>query len=137
MRAEADALEDAALKVERLKTADTIPTCPECGGRSFKIGAYTVVHQSINFEEAEDGDGGDWGSDYESGDHTDESESATCNHCGADVQEVLEAFGWTFYDAPQPLLNTPTAPPLTSIESQTYIDGGPAALRELRKDGDQ
>ena len=106
LREEADRIEAEALKAERLADAARIPTCPDCGGRSFSISTWTTVSQSIEFEENPDEDttaDGDWGDDYESGDHTDVNESATCNGCGADVQEVLEAHGWTFYDDPKPL----------------------------------
>jgi hypothetical protein len=100
LRAEADRIEREAHKAERLEDADKIPTCPECGGRIFKIESWTVVGQSISYEEDEDG--GDWCDDYDSGDHTDESCGATCDECGADVEEMLGQHGWTFYDAPQP-----------------------------------
>lgn len=112
-RKEAERLEAEALKDERMLTAGKVPTCPECGGRSFKIGAYTTVYQSIQFvEDADDKsthEDCDWGDDYESGDHTDISESAECNDCGTDVQEMLERFGWTFYAEPQPLAKAATA----------------------------
>ncbi len=98
LRREAD-IEAAQLKAERMKTADKIPTCPECGGRSFKIGAWTVVTQSIDFAEDEDGE---WSDDYESGDHGETNESAECNECGANVRAMLEAHGWTFYAEPAP-----------------------------------
>lgn len=100
LRAEADRIEEAELLAERLKTADTIPTCPECGGRSFKIYAWTEVGQSIDFERDEEA--GDWDDDYESGDHTDQNASARCNHCDHDMRRTLEAHGWTFYADPAP-----------------------------------
>lgn len=103
LRKEADDIEAAEFKTERLKTADTIPTCQNCGGRSFKIYAWTVVSQSIAYDQAEDKDGGEWGEDYEGGDHTEQSESAMCNRCAADVRPMLETFGWTFYGEPEAL----------------------------------
>ena len=112
LRAEADRIEAEDLKAERLKDAARIPTCPACGGRSFNISAWTTVSQSIEFPEDPDEDTTaedcEWGDDYESGDHTDENASATCNGCGADAQEVLEAHGWTFYDDPKPRTETTT-----------------------------
>jgi len=102
LRAEADRIEAAARKAERLKDADKIPTCPKCGGRVFKIDSWTIVGQSISYEEDEDD--GDWCDDYQSGDHTDENASAECCECGEveEVEEMLERHGWTFYDGPEP-----------------------------------
>ena len=107
LRAEADRIEAEELKAERLKDAQRIPTCPQCGGRSFKVFTYTTVAQSALFPEDPDEDATaeafEWDDDYESGDHTEQNESAYCNHCNADVQEVLEAHGWTFYGDPEAL----------------------------------
>lgn len=89
LRAEADRIEAEELKAERLATADNIPTCPHCGGRAFEVSTYTIVSQSINYEDDEDD--GSWDDDYESGDHTDINSSASCNGCGADARPVLEA----------------------------------------------
>lgn len=97
LRAEAQRLDEAAHLAERLATADTIPACPDCGGRDFNIGAWTIVTQSISFEEADDANDGEWGDDYESGDHTETSFDATCNHCERDCEDVLRRFGWMFY----------------------------------------
>jgi hypothetical protein len=106
LRAEADRIEAEELKATRLADAARIPTCPNCGGRSFSISAWTLVSQSIMFPEDPDddttADDCDWAEDYESGDHTDTNESATCTGCGTDVQDVLEAHGWIFYDDPKP-----------------------------------
>jgi len=133
-RKEAERLEAEELKAERMLTAAKVPTCPECGGRSFKIGAWTTVYQSIQFEEDADDttthEDCEWGDDYESGDHTDINDTAECNACGADVDEVLERFGWTFHADPQP--RTPQTPPQTSTESQVYIDGGAKELAAYR-----
>jgi len=107
LRAEADRIEAEEQKTTRLADAERIPTCPHCGGRRFKVYAWTLVSQSIQFEEDPDetttADDGDWDDDYEGGDHTDTNDSATCTECGADAQEVLEAHGWTFYDDPKPI----------------------------------
>src|SRR3954471_16383991 len=105
LRAEADRIEAAARKAERLEDADKIPTCPECGGRIFQVYTWTTVGQSISYEE--DDEDGDWCDDYESGDHTDVNASAECGECGADVEEMLEQHGWTFYDAPRPNTTKP------------------------------
>jgi hypothetical protein len=106
LREEADRLEAEETKRDRMADAHRIPTCPECGGRSFRIDAYTIVSQSALFVEDPDentkASDFDWDDDYESGDHTDQNQEATCNGCGANADEVLEAFGWTFYDEPQP-----------------------------------
>jgi DNA-directed RNA polymerase subunit RPC12/RpoP len=114
LRAEADRIERETRKAERLADADTIPTCPECGSRVFKIDSWTVVGQSISFEQDEKD--GDWCDDYQSGDHTDENANAECAECGADVEDVLERHGWTFYDAPQPTTNVPATTPLDAID---------------------
>lgn len=100
LRRQAEELEKQEHLAERLKDADTIPTCPHCGSRVFTVGSWTTVAQSISYEDDEDD--GDWGDDYQSGDHTDESAYATCAECHADAQEVLEKHGWTFYDDPKP-----------------------------------
>lgn len=100
LRRKAQELEAQERFDARMKTAATIPTCPECGSRDFKVYTYTTVAQSINFEDDEQD--GDWGDDYESGDHTDVNESAECGECGADVAPMLQQHGWTFYAAPQP-----------------------------------
>jgi hypothetical protein len=111
LRAEADRIEAANLKAERMADAGRIPTCPNCGGRQFNVSTWTTVSQSILFEEDPDEDTTDedceWGDDYESGDHTDINESAVCGSCGTDVQDVLEAHGWTFYDDPKAQTDTP------------------------------
>lgn len=103
LRAEADRIERETRKAEHLKDADTIPTCPECGGRIFKIGAWTVVTQSIEFSDDAEGD---WCDDYGSGDHTEMNTDAECVECGTDAYELLERHGWTFYDDPKPLNQT-------------------------------
>lgn len=102
LRAEADRIERETRKAERMKNADTIPTCPTCGGRIFRIDTWTIVTQSITFENDADGE---WCDDYQSGDHTDENATAECAECGEDVEEILEQHGWTFYDNPQPITN--------------------------------
>jgi hypothetical protein len=111
IKAEAERMEAKERLDARMKDAARIPTCPNCGGRRFKVDAWTIVSQSILFPEPEDGeeqvddtitkDDYDWDDDYQSGDHTELYESASCNACGADVQDVLEAHGWTFYDDPK------------------------------------
>lgn len=131
LRAEALRIEAEALKAERLKDAAKIPTCPTCGGRSFRIDTWTTVSQTAAFpegpyEEDDDQTADDWAEDYEwedyqSGDHTEMNESAWCNGCGGDVQEVLEGFGWTFYDDP----HAHTAQPTTTEAN--------AALNTLRR----
>lgn len=105
LRKEADAIEAAELKAERLKTADTIPTCPDCGGRIFEIGAWTIATQSISFEDDESD--GEWGEDYSGGDHSDQSNYATCSGCGENVELMLERFGWKFYGSPVEAPATP------------------------------
>ncbi|HEY7194246.1 MAG TPA: hypothetical protein VH439_10940 [Gemmatimonadales bacterium] len=119
LRDEADRIEAAEFKAERLADANTIPTCPNCGGRVFNIAAWTIVSQSISFED--DTDDGDWCDDYQSGDHTDESSSAECRACGADVEEVLERFGWSFYDGPT--RRTPEAQPKDCAGTKDGIVG--------------
>jgi hypothetical protein len=103
LKAEAERLEKAERLTERMATADKVPTCPTCGGRSFHISTWTIVSQSIEFGDDADSDKDDceWGDDYASGDHTDLNQEATCNECGMDVQDVLEKFGWIFYDDPE------------------------------------
>lgn len=102
LRREADRIEAEELKAERLKSAGKIPTCPECGGRSFEVATWTIVSQSICYDEDDDEDACEWDDDYESGDHTDLNHSATCNDCGADARAMLESHGWKFYADPAP-----------------------------------
>jgi hypothetical protein len=104
LRAEADRIEAEALKAERLADAARIPTCPTCGGREFKIGTWSIVSQTALFPTDPDTDEitERWGDDYESGDHTELNATAECNACGEDVEEILEAHGWRFYDEPEP-----------------------------------
>lgn len=97
LRQKAEKLEAEAHLAERMKDADKIPTCPHCGGRTFKVYTYTTVAQSISYGDEAGEESWD---DYESGDHTDLNESATCAECDADAQDVLEQHGWTFYDGP-------------------------------------
>lgn len=95
-------------KLDKMATADKVPTC-ECGSRSFNIRSWGITSQSIEFaDDAENADDCEWGDDYEGADHGTPYASATCNDCEADVEEILERFGWTFHN--DPVARTPTPP---------------------------
>lgn len=94
LRKEADDIEAAELLAERLATADKIPTC-ECGSRSFTIYAYGEASQGYEYDDEGEGS---WDEDGSTGDHGDESSSAYCAECGADVEALLTRFGWHFYE---------------------------------------
>jgi hypothetical protein len=79
-----------------MKTADTIPTCLECGSRIFGIDAYGIATADISFEEDEED--GEWGQCDERGDHGNENCGAICSECDTDMEPVLVKHGWTFYE---------------------------------------
>jgi len=98
LKAQAEAIQFREHMRERLTANHTIPTCPKCGGRCFRIDAYAVASQSIIYDDEGESE---WGDDYQGGDHSDESIAAWCGDCGSECTETLRAHGWKFYNEPE------------------------------------
>jgi hypothetical protein len=97
LRLEAEKAEAAELLAERLKEADTIPCCPHCGSRVFRIYAFGEAAADWDQDEC-DGDG-DWiPESVGTADHGDANSSAHCVDCDAEITETLAQHGWKFYE---------------------------------------
>jgi hypothetical protein len=129
LEAEAAQLEAEAHLAERMEDADTIPTCPECGGREFEISAHgTVTERTISFEDDPAGDWLDDGADRP--DHGEYTVLAECVNCSADegvIRKMLEGHGWAFYGDPVRL------PRLDGYRVKGVSAVLPAQLREWAK----